>query len=194
MLPLRPTFSPDSLTMVSRRTQRWPVTAPSTHSSGESLSHSVFEALLAHTVSVFRRQAICERSDVFQVGERQENSPRASQHTPRAPARLRAFPRRRAHFALTQLSDLSHPSTTPKAVFKTNAISTVLTQGGLFPSLSRVNSSCRPNLRRPVWDKAAGVIRSWALRDIEVGEELVRLVLHMSLELKPQLISYAWWW
>ncbi|KAL7410362.1 hypothetical protein BDY24DRAFT_400298 [Mrakia frigida] len=57
-------------------------------------------------------------------------------------------------------------------VFKTNAICTVLTQGGLFPLLSRVNSSCRPNLSRPLWFKDEKLIRLWTLRDIEEGEEL----------------------
>lgn len=70
----------------------------------------------------------------------------------------------------------THPELPPPyGVFKTNAVSTSLSQGGLFPLLSRVNSSCRPNLTRPLWDQKDGVIRCWAGRDIEEGEELVRL-------------------
>jgi hypothetical protein len=68
----------------------------------------------------------------------------------------------------------THPELPPPyAVFKTNAVSTSLSQGGLFPLLSRVNSSCRPNLTRPLWDAKDGVIRLWAGRDIAEGEELV---------------------
>lgn len=69
----------------------------------------------------------------------------------------------------------THPELPPPyAVFKTNAVSTSLSQGGLFPLLSRVNSSCRPNLTRPLWDAKDGVIRLWAGCDIAEGEELVR--------------------
>lgn len=73
----------------------------------------------------------------------------------------------------------THPELPPAyAVFKTNAVSTTLATGGLFPLLSRVNSSCRPNLTRPLWDREAKVTRCWAGRDIEEGEELVRLHLN----------------
>ncbi|CED85266.1 Predicted histone tail methylase containing SET domain [Phaffia rhodozyma] len=65
-------------------------------------------------------------------------------------------------------------------VFKTNAVCTRLSQGGLFPHLSRVNSSCRPNLSRPQWDRSRGLIETWALRDIELGEELGWMYLDNS--------------
>lgn len=90
----------------------------------------------------------------------------------------------------------THPELPPPyAVFKTNAVSTSLSQGGLFPLLSRVNSSCRPNLTRPLWDAKDGVIRLWAGRDIAEGEELVSrasLPRHLrKLELRSPCLQPA---
>ncbi|KDE07902.1 hypothetical protein MVLG_01812 [Microbotryum lychnidis-dioicae p1A1 Lamole] len=77
-----------------------------------------------------------------------------------------------------------HPSQ-PRAyaIFLTNAVSlSESTTGGLFPLLSRFNSSCRPNLSRPHWSSKTRKMELIAVRDIEKGEELVWPYLGIPFE------------
>ncbi|SCZ99372.1 BZ3500_MvSof-1268-A1-R1_Chr7-2g09504 [Microbotryum saponariae] len=77
-----------------------------------------------------------------------------------------------------------HPSQ-PRAyaIFLTNAVSlSESTTGGLFPLLSRFNSSCRPNLSRPHWSSKTRKMQLIAVRDIEEGEELVWPYLGIPFE------------
>ncbi|ORY78887.1 hypothetical protein BCR35DRAFT_304909 [Leucosporidium creatinivorum] len=57
-------------------------------------------------------------------------------------------------------------------IFTTNAVSTVEETGGLFLTLSRFNSACRPNLTRPLYDSKARTFSLSALLDIPEGDEL----------------------
>ncbi|KAI5477705.1 hypothetical protein MNV49_005988 [Pseudohyphozyma bogoriensis] len=58
-------------------------------------------------------------------------------------------------------------------IFTTNAVATKADLGGMFLNLSRFNSSCRPNLSRPIWDPTTRRINTYALHDIEPSTELV---------------------
>lgn len=58
--------------------------------------------------------------------------------------------------------------------------STVEETGGLFLQLSRLNSSCRPNLSRPLYDPKTRSFSLYALQDIPVGEELTWPYLGVS--------------
>lgn len=58
-------------------------------------------------------------------------------------------------------------------IFSTNAISVGISESGaLFPTLSRFNSACRPNLTRPAWDPTTRSTRLYANHAIAPGEEL----------------------
>lgn len=68
--------------------------------------------------------------------------------------------------------------------------STVEETGGLFLTLSRFNSACRPNLTRPLYDPKARTFSLSALLDIPEGDELTWPYLGVStffLLLPPQL-------
>lgn len=58
--------------------------------------------------------------------------------------------------------------------------STVEETGGLFPTLSRFNSACRPNLTRPLYDPKARTLSLSALLDISEGDELTWPYLGVS--------------
>ncbi|GAA5861088.1 hypothetical protein JCM3774_002188 [Rhodotorula dairenensis] len=67
-------------------------------------------------------------------------------------------------------------------IFATNAVQTHGEIGGMFPLLSRFNSSCRPTLSRPAWDPSTRSTKLYALRDIEAGEELTWTYLNVTYE------------
>ncbi|GAA5970396.1 hypothetical protein JCM11641_001693 [Rhodosporidiobolus odoratus] len=67
-------------------------------------------------------------------------------------------------------------------IFLTNAVQTKDETGGLFPSLSRFNSSCRPTLSRPSWDPSTSTTNLYALRDISPDEELTWTYLNVTFE------------
>ncbi|GAA5904606.1 uncharacterized protein JCM6883_003839 [Sporobolomyces salmoneus] len=67
-------------------------------------------------------------------------------------------------------------------IFATNAVQTTGEIGGMFLSLSRLNSSCRPTLSRPLWDPSSRTTRLYALRDISEGEELTWTYLNVTFE------------
>ncbi|SCV70685.1 BQ2448_3447 [Microbotryum intermedium] len=80
-----------------------------------------------------------------------------------------------------------HPSQ-PRAyaIFLTNAVSLSESMtGGLFPLLSRFNSSCRPNLSRPHWSPRTRMTTLNAVRDIAQGEEMVWPYLGIPFEFDP---------
>ncbi|GAA6064461.1 hypothetical protein JCM10212_002124 [Sporobolomyces blumeae] len=67
-------------------------------------------------------------------------------------------------------------------IFATNAVQTTGEIGGMFLTLSRFNSSCRPTLSRPAWDPTSRTTRLYALRDIAAGEELTWTYLNVTFE------------
>ncbi|KAM0789043.1 hypothetical protein ACM66B_003108 [Microbotryomycetes sp. NB124-2] len=72
----------------------------------------------------------------------------------------------------------------PKAygIFATNAVSTVDETGGMFLTLSRFNSACRPCLTRPQYDAQTKTFSLFAVRDIAKGEELTWPYLGVPFE------------
>nr|CRX79004.1 hypothetical protein ls5930a1_00071 [Leucosporidium scottii] len=74
-------------------------------------------------------------------------------------------------------------------IFTTNAVSTVEETGGLFLTLSRFNSACRPNLTRPLYDSKARTLSFSALLDIPEGDELTWPYLGVSTPFPLPLIA-----
>ncbi|KAK4057790.1 hypothetical protein OIO90_001009 [Microbotryomycetes sp. JL221] len=72
----------------------------------------------------------------------------------------------------------------PKAygIFATNAVSTVDETGGMFLTLSRFNSGCRPCLSRPQYDPKTKTFTLTAVRDVHQGEELTWPYLGIPFE------------
>ncbi|KAK4055466.1 hypothetical protein OIV83_000012 [Microbotryomycetes sp. JL201] len=67
-------------------------------------------------------------------------------------------------------------------IFATNAVSTVDETGGMFLTLSRFNSACRPCLTRPQYDAQSKTFSLFAVRDIEQGQELTWPYLGVPFE------------
>ncbi|GAA6019939.1 hypothetical protein JCM11491_006713 [Sporobolomyces phaffii] len=86
---------------------------------------------------------------------------------------------REAYWALANTRDDLPPG---YGIFATNAVQTTGEIGGMFLSLSRFNSSCRPTLSRPEWDAQSRTTRLYALRDIVPGEELTWTYLNVTFE------------